>query len=126
MVRRFVEEDLPKHSIVLRHFHSDGGSELIAKELLQFFHAKHINTSHSPRDTPEMNSISERRTRTIKEKTLCMLLRASLPVAFWWWALLTAVFIINRLPTTTAQGYKTPFECVTGRPPNCLCPQAHC
>jgi hypothetical protein len=72
--RRFVEEDLPKHSIVLRHFHSDGGSELIAKELLQLLHAKHVNTSHSPRDTPQMNSISERRTRTIKEKTLCLLL----------------------------------------------------
>jgi hypothetical protein len=103
---------------VLRHFHSDGGSELIAKELLQLLHAKHVNTSHSPRDTPQMNSISERRTRTIKEKTLCLLLRASPPVAFWWWALQTAVFIINRLPTTTAQGCKTPFECVTGRPPN--------
>jgi hypothetical protein len=49
---------------------------------------------------------------------LCLLLRASLPVAFWRWALQTAVFIINRLLTTTAQGYKTPFECVTGRPPN--------
>jgi hypothetical protein len=83
VVRRFVEEDLPKHSIVLRHFHSDGGSELIAKELLQYLHAKHINTSHSPRDTPQMNSISERRTRTIKEKMLYMFLRASLPVAFW-------------------------------------------
>jgi hypothetical protein len=94
VIRRFVEEDLPKHSIVLRHFHSDGGSELIAKELLQLLHAKHVNTSHSPRDTPQMNSISERRTRTIKEKTLCLLLRASLPVAFWWWALQTAVFII--------------------------------
>ena len=34
IVRRFVEEDLLKDSIVLRHFHSDGGSELIAKELL--------------------------------------------------------------------------------------------
>jgi hypothetical protein len=45
-------------------------------------------------------------------------IRASLPVVFWWWALQTAVFIINCLPTTTAQGNKTPFECVTGRPPN--------
>jgi hypothetical protein len=106
VVRRFVEEDLPKHSIVIRHFHSDGGSELIVKELLQYLHAKHINTSHSPRDKPQMNSISERRTRTIKEKTLCMLL----PVAFWWWALLTSVYMINRLPTSTAQGYKTPLE----------------
>jgi transposase InsO family protein len=118
VIRRLVEEDFPKHSIVLRQFHSDGGSELIAKELLQLLHAKHVNTSHSPRDTPQMNSISERRTRTIKEKMLCLLLRASLPVAFWWWALQRAVFIIIRPPSTTAQGYKTPFECVTGRPPN--------
>ena len=35
-----------------------------------------------------------------------MLLRASLPVAFWWDALRTAVYIINRMPT---KRYMTPF-----------------
>jgi hypothetical protein len=52
VIRRFVEEDLPKLSIVLLDFHSDRGSELIAKELRQLLH---VNTSHSPRDTPQMN-----------------------------------------------------------------------
>jgi hypothetical protein len=33
-----------------------------------------------------MNSVTERWVRTLKEKVLCMLLRSSLPVAFWWLA----------------------------------------
>ena len=71
---KFVTEDLPKAGIQLQHLHSDGGAELIAQVITQFLHRESVNTSHTPRDTPEMNSISERRTRTIKEKTLCLLL----------------------------------------------------
>jgi hypothetical protein len=41
VIRRFVEDDLPKNSsIVLRHFHSDGGSELVAKELFPLLHVR--------------------------------------------------------------------------------------
>ena len=47
-----------------------------------------------------------------------MLLRASLPVAFWWDALRTAVYIINRMPTKTASGYMTPYESFHGRAPS--------
>jgi hypothetical protein len=102
VIRRFVEEDFPKHSIVLRHFHSDGGSELKGTSSVVACQARqHVPLSSRHTPSPSV-----------------ALLRASLPVAFWWWALQTAVVIINRLPTTTAQGYKTPFECVTGRPPN--------
>ena len=66
VLKTFVCEDyLPKHNIVLKHFHSGGGSEFFAKEVLQYLHRNSINTSHFPRDTLEMNSVSERCTRTI-------------------------------------------------------------
>ena len=39
-----------------------------------------------------------------------MLLRAGLPIDFWWDAYDTGNYITNRLPTKTAKGYRTPYE----------------
>ena len=49
---------------------------------------------------------------------MCMLLRSSLPVAFWWMAVCTACYFLNRFPTKTANGYMTPHERVFGVAPN--------
>ena len=77
--------------------------------ITQVLYHDSVNTSHTPRDAPEMmNSIFEQ--RTIKEKTLCLLIKSSLPVAFWWDAPRTAVYIINRMQTRTAQGTWHPLK----------------
>ena len=77
----------PACLLYVRHFHSDGGSELEStSDVLSFLPFSGATTSYSPRDTPEMNSITERWVRSLKEKVICMLLRSSLPVAFWWMA----------------------------------------
>jgi len=114
----FLEDILPSQGIKLRHWHSDGGAELISKEVLGFLHKGGVTTSHSPRDTPQMNSVTERWVRSLKEKVMCLLLRSSLPVAFWWYAVECAGYLLNRTPTKTAQGFMTPFECVTHVAPN--------
>jgi hypothetical protein len=54
------------------HFHSDGGSELISGGT--FLHAKGITTSHTPCDTPEMNSLLERKVQDLKERVMSILL----------------------------------------------------
>mmetsp|Transcript_25719 Transcript_25719/g.48242 ORF Transcript_25719/g.48242 Transcript_25719/m.48242 type:complete len:863 (-) Transcript_25719:324-2912(-) len=65
-----------------------------------------------------MNSVTERWVRSLKEKVLCMLIRSSLPVAFWWLAVECASYLLNRVPTKTVAGYMTPFECITGVAPD--------
>ena len=79
----FANEVSPSLNISLRHFYSYGAA-LVAPEVLGFLHRSGVNTSHSLRDTPHVNSVTERWVRSRKEKVLCMLLRSSLPVAFWW------------------------------------------
>ena len=111
-LKTLVLDIFPSYGMQLRHFHSDGGAELVATTVLGFLHSSGVTTSHSPRDTPEMNSVTERWVRSLKEKVLCMLLRSSLPVAFWWFAAECAVYILNRLPTKTVLGYMSPYECV--------------
>ena len=100
-----VNEVLPSLNIRLWHFHFDGGVELVAADVLTFLYKSGVTTSHSPRDTPQMNSITERWVRSLKEKVLCMLLRSSLPVAFWWLAVECAAYLLNRLPTKTVLCY---------------------
>ena len=102
---KFVQEILASHSIQLRYFYTDGGAELVSADVLSFLHSSGVITSHSPLDTPQMNSVTERWVRSLKEKVLCMLLRSSLTVAFWWLAVDCAVYIMNRIP-----GYMTPYE----------------
>ena len=114
----FVQEILPSLNIHLKHFHSDGGAELIAQDTLSFLHSSGATTSHSPRDTPQMNSVTERWVRSLKEKVMCMLLRSSLPVAFWWLAVECAAYLLNRIPTKTARGYMSPYDCIFGSAPD--------
>ena len=114
----FVNEVLSSLNIRLRHFHSDGGAELVASDVLTFLNKSGVTILHSPRDTPQMNSITERWVRSLKEKVLCMLLRSSLPVAFWWLAVECAAYLLNRLPTKTVLCYMSPYECVYGAAPD--------
>jgi hypothetical protein len=110
-LKSFLTHDLPALGIQLEHFfHSDGGSELISELVCTFLHAKGITTSHTPRDTPEMNSLLKRKVRDLKERVMSMLLHSTFPVSFWWMAWKTACYLQNRMPTVTVYGYMTPFE----------------
>ncbi len=74
--------------------------------------------SWNPVETPELNATTERRFQTISERALSMLLRAGLPVDFWWDAYEASNYLTNLLPTKTAFGYQTPFESIYGEIPD--------
>jgi hypothetical protein len=76
-----------------------------------------------------MNSVTERWVRSLKEKVMCMLLRSSLPVAYWWLAVECTVYLLNRIPTKTARGYMylrigSRPQVATNMGVQVLCPQA--
>ena len=72
----------------------------------------------NPAETPELNATTERRFRTLGERTLSMVIRSCLPVDFWWDAYEASNYITNRLPTKTARGYQTPYEGVYSEIPD--------
>ena len=43
----------------MRHFRLDGGAKLVETEGLAYIHSAGVTTPHSPRDTLQMNSITE-------------------------------------------------------------------
>jgi transposase InsO family protein len=58
--------------------------------------------------TPQQNGIAERRNRTFLEMVRSMMVQANLPIIFWGDALLTVVYILNRVPSKSIAS--TPYE----------------
>ncbi len=67
--------------------------------------------------TPQQNGLAERMNRTISVKINCMLIDSGLSPKWWAEALITATYLINRLPTRPL-GMKSPYQLYNGRRPN--------
>ena len=117
-LRNFIDVELVRLNSKIKHYHGDGGAELISKQVLSLLRREGSNFTWNPADTPELNATSERKFRTLGERCLSMLLRSGLPVDFWWDAYEASNYITNRLPTKTSRGYRTPFEGVFASVPN--------
>ncbi|KAI5677681.1 hypothetical protein M9H77_08631 [Catharanthus roseus] len=66
---------------------------------------------------PQQNGVAERMNRTIMDKVRCLMVSSGIPKPFWGEAVSTAVYLINRSPST-AINFKTPLELWSGEPPN--------
>ena len=66
--------------------------------------------------TPQQNGVSERRNRTLLDMVRSMLSYSSLPESFWGYALETAAYILNLVPSKSVS--KTPTELWKGRKPS--------
>jgi hypothetical protein len=96
-------------------FHTDGGAELITERVKAYLRLKGTRKfTNTPTDTPELNSISERKFRTLGEMALAMLSRSGMPKVWWGKAYMAAEYILRRMPTKTAQGFMTPLEAIPG------------
>ena len=63
-LRYFVDVELRRHNVKIKHYHADGGAELISKQVLNLLRREGARYTWNPADTPELNSTSERKFRT--------------------------------------------------------------
>ncbi|PKU84173.1 Retrovirus-related Pol polyprotein from transposon TNT 1-94 [Dendrobium catenatum] len=101
----------------IKSIRTDGGGEYMSNKFTQFLQTNGITHQISCPHTPEQNGVAERKYRHIIETTRTILHRASLPYKFWPDAVLTSVYLINRMPASTTNNY-SPFELLHNQKPD--------
>ena len=102
-------------SCKLKNLYSDNGGEFI--KLRSFLTTRDISHYTTAPHTPQQNGTVERRHRHVVGTGMTLLHHALVSSTYWTYALATAVYLINRLPTSLLS-YKSPFEALFGRTPN--------
>lgn len=95
-------------------YSDNGGEYLKLKTHLQSCRISQLTT---PPHTPKHNGMAELPHRHIVETDLSLLSHASMPISFWTFGFSTAVYLINRLPTSTI-GNISPYHKLFHKNPN--------
>ncbi|PKU71144.1 Retrovirus-related Pol polyprotein from transposon TNT 1-94 [Dendrobium catenatum] len=84
---------------------TDGGGEYINHQFQSYLRSNGIHHQVSCPCTPEQNGVAERKHRHILDTTKTLLQTASIPLNYWYEAVDTAVYLINRFPSPTNQNH---------------------
>ncbi|KAE8723067.1 PLAC8 family protein [Hibiscus syriacus] len=93
--RDSAEGEVGKKICCLR---TDNGGEYRSNEFSQYLRECRIRHQYTCANTPQQNSVAERKNRHIAEICRSMLHAKNVPGRFWAEAMMTATFVINRLP----------------------------
>ncbi|KAJ2935889.1 hypothetical protein H1R20_g1205, partial [Candolleomyces eurysporus] len=96
----------------------DGAAELCKGVLEGHFKERGIWYQVTARYAHPQNGKAERYVRTLQDKANTMLGESLLPQSFFGDAVLTAQYLLNRLPTTTLPPGVTPYEALFGKKPD--------
>ncbi|XP_075086051.1 uncharacterized protein LOC142168796 [Nicotiana tabacum] len=112
----------------LKTVRTNNGSEFINSDMKQFLESRGIVHQTTCVYSPQQNSVVERRHIYILEVARALRFQIAVPLTFLGDCVLTAVYIINRLPSTILKG-KYPYEKLFNTEPSidhmrvfgCLC-----
>lgn len=114
--KRFLAEVENQRDRNLKVLRTDRGREYLSDQFRQFSEERGIIRQLSIPHTPQQNGVAERRNRTLLEMVRSMMAQANLPISFWGDAILTAAYVLNRVPSKSVP--TTPYELWHGRKPN--------
>ncbi|KAF5812881.1 putative RNA-directed DNA polymerase [Helianthus annuus] len=127
-LKYFYELVLTQFKRKIKMFRSDNGTEFINNQMVDFCKQKGIIHQTSCSYTPQQNGVVERKHRHLLNVARTLMFQSGLPLKFWSDCVLTAVYIINRLPSSVLNG-KSPYELMFSFKPSlshfrnfgCLC-----
>ena len=100
----------------IKTLRTDRGREYLSDQFKSFFDEKGIARQLTIPYTPQQNGVAERRNRTLLDMVRSMMAQANLPISFWGDALLTAAYVLNRVPSKSVPS--TPYELWNGNKPD--------
>lgn len=117
-LKDFIAKSENHFNLKVAYLYCDNGKEYLTNDLKSYFTEKgkryHLTVPH----TPQQNSIAERMNRTLVEKARSMIYGAELNKELWGEAILTATYLLNRIPTRAISLKKTPYELWHNKQPN--------
>lgn len=99
----------------IKMFRTDNGGEFFSKQMDDLLQSIGCIHQSSCPHTPQQNGIVERKHRHLLHIARALMLNANLPKTFWGDGILTATYIINKLPTPVLNG-ATPWEVLFQQP----------
>ena len=111
--RAEVENQLGKRIKAIRF---DRGGEYLLGNFKDYLTENGIVSQLTAPGTPQQNGVAERRNRTLLDMVRSMMSYSTLPISFWGYALNTAMYLLNLVPSKSVP--KTPVELWNGRKPS--------
>ncbi|XP_019250922.1 PREDICTED: uncharacterized protein LOC109229827 [Nicotiana attenuata] len=108
-IKQFIAMVQNQFGIVIKVIRSDNGSEFFNAQCSELLTGLGIIHQSSCPYTPQQNGIVERRHRYILDTARALKFQGSIPNRYWGMCVKTAVYLINRLPSSALRG-KTPYE----------------
>ncbi|GJQ93956.1 putative RNA-directed DNA polymerase [Tanacetum coccineum] len=103
----------------IKVFRSDNGTEFINNQVDSFLKINGILHQTTCPYTPQQNGVAERKHRHLLNTARALMFQGGLPLNMWTESILTATYLINRLPTAVLAG-KSPYELVYNSEPSLL------
>ncbi|GAB2292252.1 hypothetical protein Dimus_038193 [Dionaea muscipula] len=99
----FYAEIHTQFSLPIRMLRSDNAREYFSSHFTAFMTQHGIIHQSSCPDTPPQNGVAERKNRHLLEATRALMFQTGMPKLFWSEAVLTAVYLINRMSSFVLQ-----------------------
>lgn len=96
---------------------TDNGKEFFNHECANLLSSQGILHESSCTYTPQQNGVVERKHRHLLEVARALKFQGSIPDTFWGDCILTAAYLINRMPTKVLDG-QSPFQVLFGKKPD--------
>ncbi|KAM0043325.1 putative RNA-directed DNA polymerase [Helianthus debilis subsp. tardiflorus] len=101
----------------IKRIRCDNGGEFTSNRMLDFYAKEGILLETTCPHTPQQNGVVERKHRHLLETARALKFEANLPTRFWGECILTAAYVINRLPSDVIDN-KTPYEVLYNQDPS--------
>ena len=95
--------------VKIKSFRTDNARDYFNQFLSSYFQAQGIIHDSSCVNTPQQNGVAERKNGHLLNTTRALLLQGSVPKSYWGEAVLTATYLINKLPSRVLDN-KSPIE----------------